>query len=493
MPLMIGSPAPPPHIVSDNLMIIAPEHLIELKKISGQNGWIDQPDSMQAFLIEPRDKFHGRTPLVLLPDTTEKVAGIVTYCAQNKISIVPQGGNTGLVGGSIPTPSGHEILLSMRRLNRIREKNSHDQTLTVEAGCILSDIQDQAKEMDFLFPLSLAAEGSCMIGGNLSTNAGGVNVLHYGNMRSLVLGLEVVLPNGDVWDGLGGLRKDNTGYDLKQLFIGAEGTLGIITAATLKLYPYPHEKQTALVAVPDPQAAVDLLELTRNICGDCITAFEIMPRLGIEIVTRHMPETRDPMTSSYDWYVLLECTSTLSREFLDLEQVMESILAKAMNKGLILDGVIAKNEAESLNLWHLRENLSEAQKHEGGSIKHDISVPISAIPSFLLAAGVIVTNLIPGARPVPFGHIGDGNLHYNISQPPDMEKQAFLNKWEELNRQIYDIVKEYKGSFSAEHGIGRMKAKEMIRYKSTTELDMMRQIKDAIDPDSIMNPGVLLK
>lgn len=474
-------------------MTITSDHLKKLKQITGPKGWIDDPDSMAPFLIEPRDKYQGSTPLILLPNTTEKVAEIVRFCAKYKIPLVPQGGNTGLVGGSIPTPSGGQILISLKRLNHIRDKDTPNQTITVEAGCILSHIQDLAKKMGFLFPLSLAAEGSCMIGGNLSTNAGGVNVLHYGNMRSLVLGLEVVLPTGDIWQGLGGLRKDNSGYDLKQLFIGAEGTLGIITAATLKLYPWPHEKKTAFVAVPNPQAAVDLFALTRSISGDCITAFEMMPRLGMEIVIRHIPGTRDPMTAPYDWYVLLECTSSLSRDLLDLEQVMERILSKAMDRELVLDGVIAKNEAESNNLWHLRENLSEAQKYDGGSIKHDISVPISAIPAFLTQAGELVAALIPGARPVPFGHLGDGNLHYNISQPPDMDKQEFLDKWPDLNRHVHDLVRKFNGSFSAEHGIGRMKVPEMERYKSKIELDLMRQIKNTLDPHNIMNPGVILK
>ncbi|PCI34488.1 MAG: hydroxyacid dehydrogenase [Alphaproteobacteria bacterium] len=473
-------------------MTITPDHLLKLKEISGPKGWIDQPGSMEPFLIEPRDKYHGQTPLVLLPDTTEKVSEIITYCADHKIAVVPQGGNTGLVGGSIPTASGNEILLSLKRLNRVRATDAANQTMTVEAGCILSDIQNLARDSGFLFPLSLAAEGSCMIGGNLSTNAGGVNVLHYGNMRSLVLGLEVVLPSGDIWHGLSGLQKDNTGYDLKQLFIGAEGTLGVITAATLKLYPYPHERNTAFVAVPSPQAAVDLLSLARSISGNCITAFELMPRLGLEIVTRHMDGTRDPMASAYDWYVLLECTSSLSRDLLDLEKLMERILSQAMDQGLVLDGVIAKNEGESNNLWQLRENLSEAQRHEGGSIKHDISLPISAIPEFLIEAGKLVESLIPGARPVPFGHLGDGNLHYNISQPIAMDKQIFLDHWTELNRQVHDLVKDFDGSFSAEHGIGRLKTGDMISYKTDIELDLMRRIKHSLDPDSIMNPGVIL-
>ncbi|MBL4801973.1 MAG: FAD-binding oxidoreductase [Emcibacter sp.] len=473
-------------------MSITPQHIDKLKEISGSKGWIDDQQAMQPFLIEPRDKYLGKTPLVLLPDSTEKVAEIITYCAHHKIALVPQGGNTGLVGGSIPTTSGNELLISLRRLNLVRETNAHNQTMTVEAGCILSDIQDLAQKNDFLFPLSLAAEGSCMIGGNLSTNAGGVNVLHYGNMRNLVLGLEVVLPNGEIWHGLNGLRKDNTGYDLKQLFIGAEGTLGIITAATLKLFPFPHEKQTALVAVPSPQAAIDLLTIARTISGGCITAFELMPRIGIEMVTRHMSGLRDPMTAPYNWYVLLECTSSLSRDLLDLEQVMERILTTAMEKDLVLDGVIAKNQNESTNLWGLRENLSEAQRHEGGSIKHDISIPISAIPEFLTDAGKLVENMIPGARPVPFGHLGDGNLHYNISQPIEMDRQVFLDKWHDLNRNIHNIVEKFNGSFSAEHGIGRMKTDEMSHYKTKVEMDLMRQIKKTLDPDNIMNPGVIL-
>ncbi|NOZ43147.1 MAG: FAD-binding oxidoreductase, partial [Alphaproteobacteria bacterium] len=393
-------------------MTIAPAHLTELKRVSGAKGWIDDPAAMSPFLCEPRGKYHGRTPLILLPDSREKVSEIVRICARHKIPIVPQSGNSGLVGGGIPTAAGDEILLSLKRLNQIRERDRHSHSMTVEAGCILADIQREARDMGLLFPLSLASEGSCMIGGNLSTNAGGVNVLHYGTMRSLVLGLEVVLATGDIWHGLQALRKDNSGYDLKQLFIGAEGTLGIITAATVKLVPFPGEKQTALVAVPNPQAAIDLLTIARNVSGDCLTAFEIIPRSGIEFVTRHMPNTRDPIATPYDWYVLVECSSALSRELLDLEKVIEYLLSGAMEKGLVLDGVIAKNQTESHALWQLRENMSEAQKYEGGSIKHDISLPISAIPDFLIEAGDLVAKMIAGARPLPFGHLGDGNLHY---------------------------------------------------------------------------------
>ncbi|MCF6216593.1 MAG: FAD-binding oxidoreductase [Emcibacter sp.] len=471
-------------------MTINPIHLEKLKKILGSEGWIDDQTDMPSFLREPRDKYQGNTPLILMPDSTEKTAEIVRYCAQNKIPLVPQGGNSGLVGGAIPTG---EILLSLKRLKAIRQQDARNLTITVEAGCILSHIQELAQEMNCLFPLSLAAEGSCMIGGNISTNAGGVNVLHYGNMRNLVLGLEVVLPNGETWHGLGGLRKDNTGYDLKQLFIGAEGSLGIITAATLKLSPHPHEKQTAFVAVPDPDAAVNLLSIARNISGDCLTAFEIIPRLGIDMVTDNIPGSRDPMTQTYDWYILLEGTSSLSRDLLDLEAVMERILSTGLDDGLILDGVIAKNITESNNLWQLRENLSEAQKFEGGSIKHDISVPISAIPAFLIEAGMAVETSIPGARPVPFGHLGDGNLHYNISQPKHMARQAFLDQWESLNQSVHDVVDKFNGSFSAEHGIGRMKTDDMLRYKSKVEMAMMTKIKHTLDPHNIMNPGVIVR
>jgi len=472
---------------------LAAKHLEMLQQIAGPRGAITDPAQMTPFLIEPRDKYQGETPLILLPDSTEKVAALVGYCAEHKIPMVPQGGNSGLVGGGIPTAEGAEILISLKRMHHIRALDVQNQTMTVEAGCILADVQARAKQENCLFPLSLAAEGSCMIGGNISTNAGGVNVLQYGNMRDLVLGLEAVLPDGEIWRGLSGLRKNNTGYDLKQLFIGGEGTLGIVTAATVKLFPYPHEKQTAFVAVPDPRAAVSLLTLARAISGDCITAFEIMPRLGLEIITRHLPGNRDPLQAGYDWYILLECASSLSRDLLDLEQVMERILTEAMEQGLVLDGVIAKNQAESANLWRLRENMSEAQKFEGGSIKHDVSVPISAIPEFLKRAGAVVEQAIPGARPVPFGHIGDGNLHYNISQPVAMDKQQFLDHWSDLNRKVHDVVEEFGGSFSAEHGIGRMKTGDMQRYKSAVEMALMRRIKAALDPDNIMNPGVIIK
>ncbi|WP_138379163.1 FAD-binding oxidoreductase [Luteithermobacter gelatinilyticus] len=468
-------------------------HITALKKLAGNKGWSDDPDVLAPHLVEWRDRYVGKTPLLLLPDSTERVAALVRYCQDHNLKLVPQGGNTGLVGGGIPDDTGTEFLISTKKLTRIRDKDAFNHTLTVEAGVVLSDVQALAEEMGLLFPLSLASEGSCQIGGNISTNAGGVAVLRYGTMRDLVLGLEVVLPDGRIWNGLSGLRKDNTGYDLKQLFIGAEGTLGLITAATLKLYPNPKEKQTALLAVPSPAHAVKLFSFARDFSGDTITAFEIIPRIGLEFLFRHMPGHQDPMDQPYDWYILLECASSLSRDLLNLEKLFEKLLEKTFEKGLVLDGVIAKNEKERTALWALRENLSEVQKFEGGSIKHDIAVPVSRIPEFLDMATAAVTAVIPGIRPVPFGHIGDGNIHFNLTQPEGADKAAYLARWEEINKIVHDIVYDLGGSISAEHGIGRLKVDELPRYKSPVALDLMQHLKRAIDPKNIMNPGRILK
>jgi len=473
-------------------MKIDKRHLQYLKEIAGPKAFVEDAETLAPFLRESRDKYFGSSPLLLQPDSTEKISEIMAYCHEHEIQVVPQGGNSGLVGGGIPDQSGNMILLSLSRMNKIRHCDAANQSITVEAGTILAHVQEKAKEMDCLFPLSLASEGSCQIGGNISTNAGGVNVLHYGSMRQLVLGLEVVLANGVIWNGLSGLRKDNTGYDLKQLFIGAEGSLGIVTAATLKLSPYPHQKQTAFVAVADPAAAVRLLELGRKVSGDCLTAFEIMPRFGLDMVIRHLPGARDPLNAPYEWYVLVECSTSLEKDYLDLDRLLEKILETGFEKELVFDGVVAKNEREAQDLWTLRESLSEMQKLEGGSIKHDVSLPLSAIDDFLKDANEAVERAIPGARPVPFGHIGDGNIHYNISQPVDMDKQEFLDHWSDLNRIIHDIVHMFQGSFSAEHGIGRMKIQDMIRYKTAGELEMMRQVKQSLDPKNILNPGVIL-
>ena len=474
-------------------MAIDQIHLHALKTISGAKGFSDDSDVIAPHVIEPRGKFFGKTPLLLIPDSTEKVSDIVSYCYTYDIKIIPQGGNTGLVGGCIPDSSGNEIILNLKRMNKVLVKDPLNHTMTVQSGVILTDAHEVAQTIDCQFPMHIASQGSAMIGGNISSNAGGINVLHYGVMRDLVLGLEVVLPNGDIWNGLSGLRKDNTGYDLKQLFIGGEGTLGIITAATLKLFPRHKQKNTAFVALKNPQAAVELLGLARDISGDSLIAFEILPRIGLDFTIKHMPGCRDPLREHYDWHILMECATSLERDLLDLEAVMEKILVSAMKKGLVLDGVVPKNIAEMKALWNLRDHMSEAQKHEGGSVKHDISVAVSKIPTFLERATFAVEEAMPGIRPVPFGHIGDGNIHFNLSQPVDMDRQDYLAKWPDLNRIIHDIVVDMGGSISAEHGIGILKVAELERYKSEVDLKIMRDIKNTLDPKNIMNPGRVVR
>jgi len=461
--------------------------------MAGPKGASDDQNVIKPHLAEPRNRFMGKTPLVLFPNTVEMVSDFVTYCYDNDIKIIPQSGNTGLVGGNSPDESDTQVILSMKRMDRVREKDALNHTMTLESGVILADAHTIAEKINCHFPMHLASEGSAMIGGNISSNAGGINVLQYGVMRDLVLGLEVVLPNGNIWNGLTGLRKDNTGYDLKQLFIGAEGTLGIITAATLKLFPRHKQKNTAFVAIKNPEAAINLLTMARQISGDSLIAFEIMPRLGIEFNLKNMPGCRDPLVTNYDWYILMECATSLDRDLLNLEIVMNKILENAMERGLVLDGVIPKNIDEIRNLWNLREYMSEAQKFEGASIKHDISVPVSKIPEFVRRGLSAVKEIVPNIRPVPFGHIGDGNLHFNFSQPLDMDKQEFLNNYSKINKTVYDIVVELGGSISAEHGIGTLKLEELERYKSITELGLMRDIKDTLDCKNIMNPGRVIR
>ena len=455
----------------------------------GPGGFSDTPADIAPFLREHRGLYQGETALFVQPASTEAVAKVVSICAQAKIAIVPQGGNTGLVGGQIPFPGDHAILLNLSRMNKVRALDPDNDTITVEAGCTLAALQQAAEAADRLFPLSLASEGSCQIGGNISTNAGGNAVLRYGNMRDLVLGIEAVLPDGRIWNGLRGLRKDNTGYDLKQLFIGGEGTLGIVTAAVCKLFPRPRTVATALVAVPDVVAAVSLFGRLKQTSGDRLTAFELIPRIGIDFVTRHIPGARDPLTKAVDWYVLAELSSAGEE---DLRHRLEAALAAAFEEGLASDAAIAESGAQASALWALRENLSDVQKLEGGSIKHDISVPISAIPAFITEASKAVTAALPGIRPVPFGHIGDGNVHFNLSQPPAMDRDAFLDRWAEFNRIVHDIAAGLGGSISAEHGLGFMKRDEITRYKSAVEIDMMRAVKRALDPQNIMNPGKLV-
>ena len=461
--------------------------LERLMAVVGPQGAITDPDDMTPYLVEWRDKWRGKAALVLRPASTEEVAEILRICNETGTKVVPQGGNTGLVGGSIPFESGDEIVLSLSRMNRVRDLDPLNDTITVEAGCILADVQAAADEAERLFPMRIASEGTCQIGGNLSTNAGGTAVLRYGNMRDLVLGLEVVLPDGRIWDGLRGLRKDNTGYDLKQLFVGAEGTLGVITAAVLKLYPKPADQQVAFAAIPGPRAAVELLSLAKAISGGQVTGFEIMPRLGLELVLESLPDSRDPFGDAHPWYVLMEMSSGEGGGA--LREAMETALARGFEKELVADAVIAESEAQAQQLWALREGLSEAQKLAGGSIKHDVSIPVPKMPDFIERADRALQDVIPGFRSLAFGHIGDGNVHYNPLQPEGADKEAYLGRWQAVADVVHGIVHEMGGSISAEHGLSRLKREEVLRYKSEVEMDLMASIKRTLDPNNIMNPG----
>ena len=458
--------------------------LDRLKDAVGAKGFSTDPGEIAPHLEEWRGKYHGHSPLLLKPATTAEVSAILRLCHESGTPIVTQGGNTGLVGGQIPLKG--EVLLSTRRLNKLRSLDESGMTATAEAGVTLAEIQSAAAARHLLFPLSLASEGSCTIGGNIATNAGGTHVLRYGMTRALVLGLEVVLANGTVLDMLRALHKDNSGYDLKQLFIGSEGTLGVITAATLRLFPMPDVSVTALAAVPSPDAAVRLLGAMQAETGGMLSAFELMPRIAMELVTRHIDGTRDPLAAPSPWYVLMEATGG---KHANLAASFEDGLAAAMTDDLASDAVVASSAGQAAALWKLRESISESQKREGASIKHDISVPVAAIPAFLEQATPAVLALAPGARPVSFGHLGDGNLHFNFNAPQAGDDPAFLGLWEEVQQTVHDIVKDYGGSISAEHGIGAMKVAQLPRYKSHEELDAMRALKRAYDPRNILNPG----
>ena len=467
--------------------LVSEDALERIKEAVGAKGWITDPQAMEPYLVEPRGRYRGSTALVVRPASREEVAAVVRICAGAGIGIVPQGGNTGLVGGSLPYDRAGEIVLSLGRMNAVRAIDPVNYTITVEAGCVLADVQAAAAEADRLFPLSLGAEGSCQIGGNLSTNAGGTQVLRYGNARDLVLGLEVVLPDGSLWEGLRGLRKDNSGYDLKQLFIGAEGTLGVITAAVLKLFPRPREVVTAFVGVGDAHAAAALFTRARDAAGEAVTACELMPRIGLEFVLRHAPGTRDPLAEPHPYYVLLELSGFAASA--GLRDALESLLAEALEAGIAQDATIAASADQARALWRLREALSEVQRDEGGSIKHDVSVPLSRVADFIVEADAAVAAVLPGVRPVPFGHLGDGNVHYNLSQPVGADTDAYLARWDEINAIVHDIALGMGGSFSAEHGIGRMHKDDLARYRSPLELELMRRLKAALDPQGIMNPG----
>ena len=465
-----------------------------LKDIVGDGQVLTAAADMAPYLTDWRGRYTGSALCVVRPGSTEEVAEVVARCAEAGVAIVPQGGNTGLVGGATPLPSGSEergqVLMSLGRLNRIRAVDLDNNTITVEAGCILQQVQRAAFDAGRLFPLSLAAEGSATIGGNLSTNAGGVQVLRYGNMRELTLGLEVVLADGRVWNGLRGLRKDNTGYDLKHLFIGAEGTLGLITAAVLKLFPSPRATAVAWVALADPAAAVALLRRLREQCGERVSAFEIVGRPALELVLEHIPDARDPLPEPHAWQVLVELSDALAG--FDLDAALESVLDAEIEAGRVQDVVMAKSGTQAAALWRLRENISEAQKIEGISIKHDIAVPVSAIAEFIKRADDALTSRFPGVRIVCFGHIGDGNLHYNQSKPAALANADFIEQSGAVNRIVHDLVHELSGSISAEHGLGQLKRLEIRRYKSEVELDQMRRVKRALDPSDLLNPGKLL-
>ncbi len=467
--------------------LVPDEVLAELKAIVGPAGFIDNPTDVVPYCKSWRDDWLGKVPLVLRPQSTEQVSRIVALCAKAGVAIVPQGGNTGLTGASQPHDDMSEVILSTSRMRTIRSVDTVNDTITVDAGVVLKEIQNAADGANRLFPLSLGAEGSCQIGGNISTNAGGVQVLRYGNTRALVLGLEVVLPDGRVWNGLRGLRKDNTGYDMKQLFIGAEGTLGVITAAVLRLFPKPTASETAWIALDSPQKGVALLGHMQSTMGEAVSAFELICRAIIDHLLNGVPGHEDPMTEKHPWYVLMNVTGQGAAG--SLHDPLAEALASAMEAGIIRDAMIASSGAQAAKLWKMRESLAEAQVAAGGSIAHDVSVPVSRIPEFIARTDAALTAAYPGIRHCAFGHVGDGNMHYNPVRPADIPWDTFRRERPNINRIVHDIVAELNGSISAEHGIGRSRLAELAHYKSPVELDLLRTLKRSLDPGNIMNPG----
>lgn len=458
-----------------------------LRRLVGADFCFTAPEDIAPYATDWRGRYSGQPLCAVKPANTDEVAAVVRACAAAHVAIVPQGGNTGLCGGATPTRG--EVVVSLTRLNRIRAIDADNNTLIAEAGCTLAAVQAAAEAAGRLFPLSLAAEGTATIGGNLSTNAGGVQVLRYGNARELCLGLEVVLPDGRIWNGLRALRKDNTGYDMKHLFIGAEGTLGLITAAVLKLFSRPRSTATAWASVPSPAAAVALLTRLREKIGGRVTAFELIGRPALDLVLRHIPDSRDPLPARADWQVLIELSDTMET---DLDAPLEEVLAAGVSSSEVIDAALARSETQVHALWALRENISEAQKIEGISIKHDISLPVSRIAEFITRSDAALAQTFPGVRIVCFGHLGDGNLHYNQSKPDGQDNAAFIARTPAVNRLVHDLVNELGGSISAEHGLGQLKREEILRYKSDVEMDMMRAVKRALDPQGMMNPGKIL-
>ena len=466
------------------------ELIAKLAEIVGPEHALTDPDQQLPYLREMRDVYFGKSALVLRPNSVEQVSRILALCNEARVAIVPQAGNTGLVGGQVPYERGDEIVLSIARLNKVRKVDAAGYNMTVEAGLTLAECQQQADNVGRMFPLSLPSEGSCRIGGNLGTNAGGVGVLAFGNTRQLVLGLEVVLADGRIVPGLKALKKDNTGYDLRDLFVGSEGTLGIITAVVLKLSPKPAEKSTAFIALPRLDCALELFTLAHNTALTNLTAFEFLSHEGLELLTRHFPTNRIPFGQRHPWYILMEISG--SRPDGQATREMEAVLTEAAEDSIIEDAVIATSMAQAADFWRLRELMPEAQKPEGGSVKHDVSVPIARLPEFIVRANEIVERVCPGARPVPFGHFGDGNIHYNISEPKGYGREPFMKIGVDINAAVHDLVDSLGGSISAEHGIGRSKRDELLRFKSPIEMELMRGIKRVFDPNGILNPGKVL-
>ena len=462
-----------------------------LREILGADGVLTAAEDCAPYLIDHRQLYHGAALAVVLPRTVAQVSQLLACCNAERVGVVPQGGNTSYCGGATPDESAKQLVLSLQRLNRIRSLDAANYSLVAEAGCILANLQQAADEADRLLPLTLGSQGSCQIGGNLATNAGGTSVLRYGMARDLVLGLEVVLADGRVLDGLSALRKDNTGYDIKSLFLGAEGTLGVITAASLKLFPKVRDVATALVAVADVRAAVALLGRLREASSDRVSSFELIPRIAVELTARHIPQVIDPLEQAHEWYVLCELSS--SRAVDGLEELLATALGAALNDGLVLDAAVARNERERAALWKLRESIPEAQRKAGASLKHDIAVPVAALPEFLARAALWVSTNVPQGRLVAYGHVGDGNLHFNLSPAAGVGAEPFLALGPAVRRAIHDLVREFRGSFSAEHGIGRLKVEELERYADAVELQLMRAVKTAFDPHGIMNPGKVLR
>jgi FAD/FMN-containing dehydrogenase len=461
----------------------------ELRALIGADGVLTEGADSAPYLVDHRQLYRGRALAVALPRTLEQVAQLVRWCNAHRLGLVPQGGNTSYCGGATPDDSGRQLLLSLRRLNRIRAIDADNFSITVEAGCVLASVQQAADALERFFPLSLGSEGSCQIGGNLATNAGGLNVVRYGMARDLVLGIEAVLPDGQVFDGLKSLRKDNTGYDLKSLLVGSEGTLGVITAATLKLWPKMRSSATAFVALGRPEDALRLLGLLRARAGERLSSFELLPRIAIELAARHVSGITDPLTTVYPWYILCELTSAADEP---LSELLEQILADAAEQSLLLDAALATSERVRADFWRLRESVPEAQRQAGSSLKHDISVPVAALPQFIREASLWVQAHVRDGVLVCYGHAGDGNLHFNLSCIERERSEAFLAQEPQIRRAIHDLVAKFAGSISAEHGIGRLKREELQRYASPAALGAMRAIKQALDPNGIMNPGKLL-